>query len=106
MVNGLVLVTDCILEASKHLILGYEIRNDLRFCNEFNRLLLLTHSLVNACLKKGELSPILLLELLLFLIFHCLFERCKNFEGAIIVLCKIKGDGIGDPIGLNTGLTN
>ena len=52
------------------------------------------------------LSPVLLLELLLFLIFHGLLERSKNFEGAIKVLCKVEGDGIGDPIGLDTGLAN
>jgi hypothetical protein len=51
--------------------------------------LLLTHGLVNTCLKEGELSPVLLLELLLFLIFHGLFERGKNFECTIIVLCKV-----------------
>jgi len=88
-VNGLVFVTNCIVKTSEHLILGYEIRNDLRLGNEFDCLLLLTHGLVNTCLKEGELSPVLLLELLLFLIFHGLFERGKNFECTIIVLCKV-----------------
>jgi hypothetical protein len=42
----------------------------------------------------------------LFLIFYGLLERSKNFEGAIKVLCKVEGHGIGDPIGLDSGLTN